>query len=84
MPLKQLTPLDRDRLIRKAFDSLFHAARIASMVYISTEVSRWGPIRREFPEPYKSRFEGFINTLHIKYFYNGEYLKEKAKEEFNR
>ena len=75
--------LDKDRSIREAFDSLFHAAKIASMVYLSIEVSRRGLIKKELPEPYKNKFNEFINILHIKYFYNGEYPKEKIKEEFN-
>ena len=33
-------PLDRDRLFKGAFDSLFHAARIAAVTYLSTEVAK--------------------------------------------
>lgn len=84
LSLETENQLDRDRLAREAFDALFHAARIASMVYLSAEVTRWGPIRRSLPEPHKGRFEAFINTLHVKYFYNGEYPKEKARKEFDR
>jgi hypothetical protein len=47
--------LDRDRLFREAFDSLFHAARIAVITYLSTEVSRWGLLRRMLPEPYNKQ-----------------------------
>lgn len=83
LALETENQLDRDRLIREAFDSLFHAARIASMVYLSTDVGRWGLIKRKLPEPYKSRFDDFINILHVKYFYNREYPKDKAKEEFD-
>ncbi len=49
--------LDRDRLFREAFDSLFHAARIAVMTYLSTEVSRWGLLGRMLPEPYNKQFQ---------------------------
>ncbi|MGC8949008.1 MAG: nucleotidyltransferase domain-containing protein [Thermoprotei archaeon] len=76
-------PLVKDRHIREAFDTLFHASRIASMVYLSTNISRWGFIRRELIEPYKAIFNNFINILHIKYFYNGEYPKENLEKEFN-
>ena len=82
LALKAGNPLDRDRLCREAFDALFHAARIASMVYLSTEVGRWGYIRRELPEPYRSSFNEFVSVLHVKYFYNGNYPKERAEEEF--
>ena len=84
LSLETENQLDRDRLAREAFDALFHAARIASMVYLSAEVTRWGLIRRSLPEPYKSRFEAFINILHVKYFYNGEYPEKKARKEFDR
>jgi predicted nucleotidyltransferase len=82
LALETVNPLDKDRLCREAFDALFHAARIASMVYLSTEISRWGFIKRELPEPYKTNFNEFISTLHINYFYNGNYPKDKVKEEF--
>jgi len=81
--LKTENKFDRDRLIREAFDALFNAARIASMTYLSGEVSRWGLIRRSMPEPYKGEFEAFISILHLKYFYNGEYPKESVEEEFS-
>lgn len=76
-------PLLKDRHAGEAFDSLFHAAKMASMAYLSTDVGRWGLVRKRLPEPYKTKFNDFIITLHIKYFYNGEYPKERAKEEFN-
>ena len=45
---------DKDRRIRAAFNSLFHAARIAAMSYLATENTRWGSIKRRllsFIEP---------------------------------
>jgi len=76
--------LDRDRLFREAFDLLFHAARIAAMTHLSTEVARWGLLRRMLPKPYNRRFRELIDVLHIKYFYNEEYPKDRAEEEFNK
>ena len=77
-------PLLKDRHVREAFNTLFHAARIAAMTYLSTEVSRWGLIRRMLPEPYKSEFKEIIDTLHIEYFYNGNYPKNRLREEFSK
>jgi len=74
----------KDRHTREAFNTLFHAARIASMTFLSTEVSRWGLIKRALPEPYKSEFKEFIDVLHIEYFYHGNYPKNRIKEEFNQ
>ena len=76
LALETKDPLDRDRLFREAFDSLFHAARIAAMTYLSTEVARWGLLKRMLPVPYNKQFREFIDVLHIKYFYNGEYPKD--------
>jgi hypothetical protein len=76
--------LVKERHVREAFDALFHAARIASMVYLSTDVGRWGLVRRKLEEPYRTTFNVFIETLHIKYFYNGEYPREGLEEEFNK
>jgi predicted nucleotidyltransferase len=84
LALETEDPLDKDRLCREAFDALFHAARIASMVYLSTEISKWGFIKKELPEPYRRNFNEFINTLHINYFYNGNYPKDKVKDEFQK
>ena len=77
-------PLLKDRHVREAFDTLFHASRIASMTYLSTEVTKWGVIRRMLPEQYQNAFVEFIDTLHVKYFYHGEYPKEGIREEFDR
>ena len=74
---------DRDRRIRTAFNSLFHAARIAAMSYLAIEDARWGGIKRRLPQPYRNEFEEFINTLHIDYFYNGNY-PENYEEEFEK
>jgi len=84
LALEARDPLDRDRLVREAFDSLFHAARIAAMTHLSTEVARWGLLRRMLPEPHNERFRESIDVLHIKYFYSGEYPKENIVEEFNK
>ena len=84
LALRTSDALLRDRHFREAFDSLFHAARIAAMTYLSTEVARWGLLRRMLPEPYNRLFKEFIDVLHIKYFYNWEYPKDGVKEEFNK
>ena len=69
--------------IRAAFNGLFHAARIAAMTFLAIENSKWGHIRKELLHPYKEEFEAFIRTLHIEYFYNGNYPKN-YKEEFEK
>jgi len=75
-------PLLKDRHIREAFDALFHATRLASMVYLSIEISRWGLVKRRLPKQYRRDFETFIEILHLKYLYNGEYPREGVEEEF--
>jgi predicted nucleotidyltransferase len=84
LALETSNPLDRDRLCREAFDALFHAARIASMVYLSIDVGRGGLIKRGLPEPFKKNFNEFIRVLHIDFFYNGNYPKDKVEEEFRK
>ena len=73
----------KDMHIRNSFNSLFHAARIAAMSYLATENARWGRIKRRLPQPYRNEFEEFINTLHIDYFYNGNY-PVNYEEEFEK
>jgi len=84
LALRTSDVLLRNRHFREAFDSLFHAARIAAMTYLSTEVARWGLLKRMLPKPYNKQFREFIDVLHIKYFYNGEYPRDKTEEEFNK
>jgi predicted nucleotidyltransferase len=84
LALEAANPLDRDRLCREAFDDLFHAARIASMVYLSTDIARWGSIRRGLPKPHRTEFDEFISTLHINYFYKGNYPKDEVRGEFHK
>jgi len=74
---------DREWIIRTAFNNLFHASRIAAMAFLSTENARWGRIKRNLPQPYRDRFDEFINVLHIKYFYNRDY-PEDFEEEFEK
>ena len=73
----------KDVHIRNSFNSLFHAARIAGMVYLAIGNARWGQIKRRLPQPYRNEFEEFINTLHIDYFYNGNY-PSNYEEEFEK
>ncbi len=72
----------KDRYMRHAFNSLFHAARIVSMAYLSMGKATWGEVKKGLKFPYKAEFEKFISTLHVKYFYDGNYPKDKIKEEF--
>lgn len=74
----------KDRHIRDAFNALFHAARLAAMTYLSTEEGRWGQLRRSLPQPYREKFRGYIDTLHVDYFYDGNYPKEGVETEFKR
>lgn len=81
---EETNELDKDREIRDSFNDLFHAARIASMVYLSTKETRWGRVRKALPTRYKQKFREFIDTLHIKYFYEGIYPKDRVEEEFEK
>lgn len=74
--------LMKDRHIRDAFNALFHAARLAAMTYLSTEQTRWGRLRRSLPGPYRREFKIYIDTFHLKYFYDGRYPKEDVGAEF--
>ncbi|KPV62781.1 MAG: hypothetical protein AOA65_1624 [Candidatus Bathyarchaeota archaeon BA1] len=75
---------ERNNGIRLAFNRLFDAARIASMAYLSTEENRWGRVGGRLPSPYKEEFREITNMLHIKYFYEGNYPRERVEEEFQR
>ena len=74
----------KDRHIKIAFNELFHASRLAAMTYLSTEEGRWGQLRRELQQPYREQFRKYIDTLHVDYFYNGNYPAENVECEFER
>jgi hypothetical protein len=75
---------EHDWLIRTSFNGLFDAARVASMAYLSIENVRWGTVKKKLPSPYRKEFQMFINILHVKYFYNGDYPKRKVRREFDK
>jgi hypothetical protein len=74
----------KDETYRDAFNKLFDVARNAVMAYLSSEQTRWGRLRRALPQPFEDRFKQIIDTLHISYFYHGDYPKEQVDEEFRR
>jgi hypothetical protein len=74
----------KDRHIKTAFNELFHASRLAAMMYLSTEEGRWGRLKRELPQPYQEQFREYIDTLHVDYFYYGKYPTENVEAEFEK
>lgn len=72
----------RDMRYRDSFSKLFDVARNAVMAYLGSEQTRWGRLRRALPQPFEDRFKQIIDTLHISYFYHGDYPKEQVDEEF--
>lgn len=52
------------------------------MVYLSTDESRWGQIKKMLPNPYKAEFEDYMRTLHILYSYEGKCPRDKVEEGF--
>lgn len=74
----------KDQWYRLAFNSLFEIARNAVMVYLNTEETRWGQLRRLLPEQFSETFRQFINTLHIEYSYSGSYPRARVDEEYQR
>jgi len=68
---------------RTAFNMLFDAGRIAAMVYLVTEETRWGNLRRRLPKQHSNEFRKIVDTLHITYFYRGEYPRHDADGEFH-
>lgn len=74
----------RDVHYRTAFNALFDAARSAAMTYLDTEQTRWGELRRGLPQRYAEAFRHFIDILHVRYFYDGEYLREDVEGEYQR
>jgi len=77
-------PDRQDKRFRTAFNFLFEAARVAAMWFLDTEEGRWGELRRQLPQPFSEHFRQFINTLHIAYWYDGDYPQDRVADEFAR
>ncbi|MEZ8217807.1 hypothetical protein B0813_001344 [Candidatus Fervidibacteria bacterium JGI MDM2 SSWTFF-3-K9] len=82
--LTETDPDRQDKRFRNAFNLLFEAARVAAMWFLDTEEGRWGELRRQLPNTFAEQFRQFINTLHIAYWYDGDYPQERVEEEFER
>ena len=82
--LTETDPDRQDKWFRNAFNLLFEAARVAAMWFLDTEEGRWGELRRQLPNPFSEQLRQFINTLHIAYWYDGDYPQERVEEEFER
>jgi len=74
-------PLDKDLLIREAFESIFYASRVALTTFLLKEVKKLSSVEKD--SFYKDKFKEFFRVLHLKYSCNGDYPKEKFVEEFN-
>ena len=74
----------RDVHYRTAFNALFYAARSAAMTHLNTEQTRWGGLRRGLSQRHAETFRRFIDTLHVRYFYDGEYPREDVEGEYRR
>jgi predicted nucleotidyltransferase len=72
----------KDEMYKDGFSKLFDVARNAVMAYLGSEQTRWGQLRRALPKSFEDRFKQIIDTLHISYFYHGDYPKEQVDEEF--
>jgi len=79
---REENPFLRDGRYKDSFNKLFDVARNAVMAYLGSEQTRWGRLRRALPQPLEDRFKQIIDTLHISYFYHGDYPKEQVDEEF--
>ena len=66
----------RDARWRSAFNWLFESARGAVMAYLGTQETRWGQLRRSLPSGLDVEFRDIADTLHVRYWYRGEYPSE--------
>ncbi|MFA0780649.1 MAG: hypothetical protein RJAPGHWK_002167 [Candidatus Fervidibacter sp.] len=65
-----------------AYNWLFEAARRGAMAFLNTQESRWGVLRGQLPEPFQSEFREFINALHVRFWYEGDYPQDNPEGHF--
>jgi predicted nucleotidyltransferase len=73
---------DRLEWYKTAFDKLFHAARVAALCYRGGDSTRWGGLQKQLPPPFGQRFQTFVETLHIRYAYDGRIPDGREEDEF--
>jgi len=79
----QETDLDeQDDNWRDAFNWLFEAARRAAMAFLNTDETRWGTLRGQLPQPFQDEFRAIANTLHIRFWYEGDYPHDNPEWNF--
>jgi predicted nucleotidyltransferase len=71
-----------DRRWRSAFNWLFEAARLAAMAFLNTDETRWGTLRGQLPQPFQDEFRAIANTLHIRFWYEGDYPHDNPEWNF--
>ncbi len=76
-------PIMREARYRKAFNSLFDAARLAAMAFLLTEETRWGILANRLPDPFDQRFRSIVEELHVIIFYRRQ-LPLDAEAEYKR
>jgi len=74
--------LRKDRHTRNAFNELAHAARMASLAYLTKEDLGWKGIEDGLLSKYRRDFKEFFKILHVEYFYHGNYPMA-LEEEFS-
>ena len=67
---------------RSAYNWLFEAVRRGAMAFLNTQESRWGVLRGQLPEPFQDEFREFINALHIRFWYEGDYPRDNPEWHF--
>ncbi len=75
-----------DAHFKIAFDSLFHAARVAALTFMGSDKTGWGKIDKNLPPPFNEQFQSYVNTLHVLYGYEGHFPRGRKDvvEEFKR
>lgn len=77
-------PWRQDRHYRTAFNTLFEAARLAVMHYLGTEEERWGQLQKALPPVFASSFRRLVHHLHIRFWYEGDYPRDRPLEAFEQ
>jgi hypothetical protein len=73
---------ERDDNWRDAYNWLFEAVRRGAMAFLNTQESRWGVLRGQLPQPFQDEFREFINALHIRFWYEGDYPRDNPEWHF--
>jgi len=83
---KQKQQIQQEIMVSSAFNKLFDATRTGVQIFLCSEITRWGQLKKKLPAELKSKFGKIIDNCHMKYGYEKRFptTKKEIEDEFKK